>query len=138
MLLTTAALCLAMNLYHEARGEPVMGNYAVAMVTINRAGGDQDKVCDTVFKRKQFSWTTQVKKVAGGYMLPAHMRPKLNDPVEAEAWKRSKVIANVALSGRMWDFTRGANHYHAKRVNPSWNRKMVVTKVIGRHVFYVA
>ena len=28
--------CLAMNIYHEARGEPEMGKLAVAAVTMNR------------------------------------------------------------------------------------------------------
>lgn len=138
MLLTSAALCLALNIYHEARGEPVMGKYGVAMVTLNRAKRDEDKVCDVVFQRKQFSWTTQVKRTNAGYAIPKHLIPKIDNPIEAYSWERAQIIANVALSGRMWDFTGGANHYHAKRVNPSWNRNMVVAKVIGRHIFYVA
>ena len=28
--------CLALNIYHEARGEPIVGQEAVAYVTINR------------------------------------------------------------------------------------------------------
>ena len=29
-------MCLARNIYHEARGEPITGQYAVAEVTMNR------------------------------------------------------------------------------------------------------
>ena len=52
-----AITCLALNLYHEARGEPEIGQWAVAQVTMNRAEHDPAKVCDTVFKPRQFSWT---------------------------------------------------------------------------------
>ena len=55
MLISTAALCLALNVFHEARGEFIPGQYAVALVTLNRAEHDPAKVCDVVFKRHQFS-----------------------------------------------------------------------------------
>ena len=36
MLLQSALICLAMNIYHEARSEPIAGRVAVAEVTLNR------------------------------------------------------------------------------------------------------
>ena len=137
MIVATALTCMAISLYHEARGEPVIGKYAIAMVKLNRAQQDHDRICDVTFQRKQFSWTTAVKKTEEGWYIPAHMRPKLDNPIEAEAWARVNIIANVALSGRMWDFTRGADHYHATHVNPRWASSMTPVRRIGRHIFYV-
>jgi spore germination cell wall hydrolase CwlJ-like protein len=135
MIVATALTCLALNLYHEARGEPIMGRYAVAMVTINRAQQDQERVCHEVFRRKQFSWTSGVQKTPKGWKLPAHLVPKLDNPMEAHAWETAKIIAAVSLKGRMHDFTRGAEHYHADYVHPRWARVMEPIKKIGRHIF---
>lgn len=128
MLLTTAALCMALNIYHEARGEPVLGQYAVAYVTLNRAESDKEKICDVVLARKQFSWTT--KLVKGKKLL------KSGEPIDEDAWKKAQIIASVTLSGRMMDITKGSTHYHAKRVNPYWSKTMPVMAVMGQHIFY--
>jgi spore germination cell wall hydrolase CwlJ-like protein len=107
------------------------------MVKINRAHQDPDKICEVTFQRKQFSWTTKVKKTANGWYIPEHMRPNLQNPLEAWGWQRAKTIAGVALSGRMWDFTRGAKHYHADYVSPKWAVSMKPVHQIGKHIFYI-
>lgn len=43
-MIETAVLCLALNVFHEARGEPETGQWAVAQVTINRARHDPARV----------------------------------------------------------------------------------------------
>ena len=42
--------CLALNIYHEARGEPELGKFAVANVTMNRVNDARfpKTVCDVV------------------------------------------------------------------------------------------
>ncbi len=129
MILATAAMCLAMNIYQEARGEPIPGQYAVAMVTMNRAKHDKSKVCKVVLKPHQFSWTTGLvknKKLAKGGL-----------PKDEEAWSRAKTIAKVVMArGRRFDITNGATFYHALRVKPEWAKTMLATKVVGQHIFY--
>ena len=51
--------CMTANIYHEARGESIKGQYAVAHVTMNRVHHEQfpDTVCEVVFQPKQFSWS---------------------------------------------------------------------------------
>ena len=132
MIIATALMCLSLNLYHEARGEPILGRYAVALVTLNRAKQDHETVCREVFKHKQFSWATGVRKVPGGWHIPAHLHPK-----EADAWWYAKVIAKTTLAGRMPDFTGGSTHYHATYVRPYWASAMVEVRTIGLHRFYV-
>ena len=128
MILATAALCMALNVYMEARGEPIMGQYAVALVTMNRAKYDKAKVCEVVTKPYQFSWTT--KLVRGRQLLESGL------PRDADAWRTAQIIANVTLAGRMPDFTDGSNFYHATSVRPYWTLAMAKTKKVGNHVFY--
>lgn len=128
MILTSALLCMALNLYHESRGENVAGEYAVALVTMNRAHGDTKQVCPTVLKRKQFSWTNALVK---NKTLVAAGKPR-----DQIAWRRAVIIAKIALSGKLYDFTNGSTFYHAKSVRPAWRKSMMLTRVIGQHVFY--
>lgn len=117
--------CLAMNIYHEARGERIEGQIAVAHVTLNRVKHDNfpDTICDVVYQNKQFSWTFLIKD------------PK---PKEDRAWKRAQVIARDVMIGNTVDPSDGATFYHANYVNPFWakDKSMSVSKVIGVHVFY--
>ena len=50
MLLKTALMCMAMNVYHEARSEPIVGQIAVAQVVINRVNDKRfpDTICGVV------------------------------------------------------------------------------------------
>lgn len=132
MIISSALLCLAMNVYSEARSEPVMGQYAVALVTMNRAGWEQEKVCKEVFKPMQFSWAnSRVTRVKGGWLIPESLKPR-----EVDAWDKAMRIARVTLDGRMLDITHGSTYYHTVNVRPAWRKAFVITRRIGEHVFY--
>lgn len=110
--------CLALNVYHEARGEPVEGQVAVALTTINRARAAGCEICDAVFQPSQFSWTTNWGK------------QKPSGP----AWERSKEIALASLYIR--DYTGGAIYYHEKSISPGWSRGKELLGRWGDHLFY--
>lgn len=122
--------CLAMNIYWEARSEPVAGQVAVAAVTLNRVEDRRfpDEVCKVVRQggeirrhRCQFSWWCDGKK---------------DIPLEAEAWRRANTLARLTAAGVIEDPTGGAMWYHADYVEPYWaEAKKQVTK-IGKHIFY--
>ena len=132
MFLTTAALCLALNIYHESRGESLTGQHAVAQVTMNRAGRDPKNVCEVVTKPKQFSWTMSLtKKTKTGVALKKDGLPK-----DEKAWSMARQIASLTLKGQVQDFTRGATFYHAKRVRPQWSKAMTLVATYGAHRFY--
>lgn len=135
MILATALTCLAMNVYMEARGEPITGQYAVAQVTMRRAHGESGKVCEVVMASKQFSWTNgKVVRVRGGlFVLKSKFLPK-----DKVAWAIAKGIADNTLNhrGEMPDYSNGAMFYHASYVSPKWSWNMRVTSLIGRHIFY--
>ena len=58
-----AVLWLAINLYHEARSEPVEAQVAVVHVVMNRADWNPENVKTVIMKRKQFSWTSNRSKM---------------------------------------------------------------------------
>jgi N-acetylmuramoyl-L-alanine amidase len=128
-----AIFCLALNVYHEARGEPLRGQYAVAFVTINRAQ-KPEHVCHVVTQKEQFSWTkTLLTPVKGGYRLTPDGIPR-----EPEAWERAVKVAEKSLYGKVQDFTKGSDHFHAIKARPYWRKKMEKVKVVGNHIFYRA
>ncbi|GLH41387.1 hypothetical protein RS3R6_02990 [Pseudomonas atacamensis] len=122
MIIQNALMCLALNIYHEARGEPLEGQIAVAMVTMNRANWDTTEVCEVVYQRKQFSWTH-----------------RLSDPTPQEptAWAIAKRVAHRVIEGQHDDITDGATHFHTRAVRPAWRHSLQKTMTIGEHVFYV-
>jgi len=117
MILEAAVVCLALNLYHEARSEPIEGQFAVAQVVLNRADRDQAKVCGVVQAYRQFSWTLRPPSVK-----------------DMEAYRHAQGVARLAL--QMPDFTGGATHYHNLSVSTYWVTNMTVLRQYGNHIFY--
>ncbi len=132
MIASTAMLCLALNIYHEARGESLTGQHAVAQVTMNRAQRDPKKVCSVVFNKHQFSWTTGHTKRSKGKVSVSLV------PKEDKAWRMAKAVARVTIEGWTPDFTKGSTHYHSNVVRPQWAKAqgMKPTLVVGLHHFY--
>ena len=117
-----ALLVLALNAYHEARGEPFHGQVAVSQVVLRRAGFDQRRVCKVVYAYRQFSWTSA--------------RPAVQDHA---AWAEAVRAAKIALlwaHGAGRDYSVGATNYHTVRVCPRWSAGMTRVTVIGDHEFY--
>jgi N-acetylmuramoyl-L-alanine amidase len=132
MLLESAIMCIALNVYFEARGEPINGQVAVALVTMNRAKWDHKQVCAEVVRPAQFSWTAdRIEWHRGKPRLKAQYEPK-----EFAAWNRAYRIAIEVALHRYHDFTRGATHFHAPYVDPLWRHRLTRVMQIGGHIFY--
>lgn len=114
--------CLAQNIYHEARGESVEGQLAVAQVTVNRVQSKkfQATVCDTVYARRQFSWT-----------LKKHRSIK-----DSKAWDAAVVIATAVLTQTAYIPNFKALYFHTRQVRPYWKYGKRVAATIGNHIFY--
>ena len=114
-------LCLAANIYFEAGNQSYKGKLAVKDVTLNRGG----YICDTVFKKKQFSWThQQAWSVILSFVLD---EPKLNK-LDSKAWEESK---RAALDTTIV-LPEGYTHYHHIGITPYWSKSGIV---IGNHKF---
>lgn len=128
-----ALLCLALNDYWEARGEPLRGRLAVAQVVLNRVADARypDTVCEVVYhdlapdlpRACQFSWTCDGRPAT---------------PTDAVAWTHAVKLAAAVLEAdaALEDPTNGALWYHATHVQPAWRTQFAKAEVIGRHVFY--
>lgn len=99
------------NIYHEARGEPLHGQVAVAKVTLNRA--KNSSICAAVYAPYQFSWT-------------------LNPPKDPR-----KYSYDIYVAAHLAQFTNfPATHYHATYVSPQWAKHLTKINTIGNHIFY--
>lgn len=127
-----ALACLAINVYHEARGEPDAGQLAVAYVTLNRARARNMDVCEVVVEPYQFSWTIGgvMMRVNGWTLMPHRM------PTDAKAFAKAVEISRMAMRGQADDPTQGAHFYHADYVSPRWKDSMTKIASIGQHLFY--
>ena len=114
--------CLARNIYFEARGEPEIGQYAVAEVTMNRkaSGLYPRTVCGVVYEKSAFSWTA-----LGTLPEPG-----------GEAWRRAQEIAEEVYYGRHTPVLNGALYFHATYVKPDWAAERRRLARIGNHIFY--
>ena len=143
--------CLAMNIYHEARAEPIAGQYAVADVTINRTLDTRypNTVCEVVMQaRWKESWKTKQHKDLPDdqrIMIPIRNQCQFSwfcdgrsDQVhDNDAWRKSQEIAYRIVTERKFrGVTEGATHYHATYVSPSWRKDFDLVGRIGVHIFY--
>ena len=121
--------CLAEALYFEARGEPALGQFAVAEVIINRAESDDfpETVCKVVNQGTGKKWRCQFTYTCDG--LPETV-------ADAAAWEMVGKVARLALDGHAEELTNGALFYHTKAVNPNWAEVFFRTTTIGAHHFY--
>lgn len=124
--------CLALNVYFEARGEPLAGQYAVAEVTMNRVASPRypDTVCEVVYQK---TWDARRGRYVGAFSWTERDR---RPAPQGEPWRLAMKIAEEVYRGRHRPVVHGALHYHASYVKPSWSREMEYTARIGRHIFY--
>lgn len=131
-MIETALMCLALNIYHEARGESEAGQKAVALVTVNRAK-KKERVCHTVFQPKQFSWTIPLMQHSSSKRFSIALRATPKDV----SWQKAKMIAARALQGTLKPVvSKKVTHFHTVRVKPYWAASMKLVAVIGNHKFY--
>ena len=113
--------CLATAIWHEARGEPSIGQAGVAHVILTRVKSPHypNIICDVVYQRIQFSDVDDA-------------RPRYN----TNEWLASIRIAELTFFGDIGDPTGGATHFYAHdKVLPWWAKFMRVTVILGGHTF---
>ena len=127
-MIETMLMCLALNVYFEARSDSMEGQYAVAHVVMNRVQSNRfpSDVCSVVTQHRkgrtcQFSW---------------YCDGKSDRPQEDRAWAIAVLVADDVLKGTFDDVSHGATHYHANYVKPIWAKKLTRTVSYGSHIFY--
>ena len=118
-------MCVATAVYHEARGEPLMGQAAVAY-TIKHRTESKDfpkTACQVVYQVKPVEQFTDIRKAKPDY--------------SSKEWKTAVRIATLAWVGYIADPTRGAMYYYnpEKAAKPSWAKMQILAR-IGNHIFW--
>ena len=126
--LSAEAQCIAVAVYHEARGESLEGQLAVARVIMNRAASGKYPAswCATVKQPWQFSF---VNPRTGDY-------PWIDE--SSAAWRKAVGITRLATANAFPSVTEDVLWYHATYVSPSWGRRLSRADKIGTHIFYRA
>lgn len=146
----TAALSdtdiLTLTLFGECRGEPIDGQIAVGQVIRNRVRIDIGKdgkpdwwgegyrgVC---LAPKQFSCWNDGDPTQATLILETSRMRNGQESVQPTVMKQLQWIADGITRGVVNDDLRGATHYHAESVSPSWAKAMIVVARKGHHIFY--
>ena len=122
------ANCIAVAVYHEARGETVEGQLAVARVIMNRAASGKypGDWCGVVKQPWQFSF---VNPRTGAY-------PSIDE--QSASWRKALGITRLAINDAFPSVEKDVLWYHATYVAPSWGRRLQLASRIGTHIFYRA
>ena len=128
-MIETALMCLALNIYFEARSEPIEGQIAIAEVTLNRVASTNypNDVCSVVLQENkdgcQFSWWCDGKS---------------DQPREHNSLRTSKALAELMLNEGHHITVIGneATHYHSNDVHTYWANDLHKIRRIGKHIFY--
>jgi N-acetylmuramoyl-L-alanine amidase len=138
MILETALMCMALNMYHEAKNQSMLGQIAVGQVVMNRVEDKRfpDNVCDVVTEAVTYKGTD--KPVLHKCQFSWYCDGQKDEPdFDSKEWWDAKEYASIVLSGTiMLDVTEGATHYHATYVRPAWAKTKTKTTRIDRHIFY--
>lgn len=125
------ASCVASVVYHEARGEPLEGQVAVAQVLMNRATSLKSTPCKEAMREAQFSFT----------YIPYQKRREAF-LVAKKPDKDAQVLATqIALQAMVGGFTghiHGAEHFYNPYIvvpPPKWSYKFKSKKLINNHLF---
>src|SRR2546428_6321911 len=124
--------CLAKNVYFEARGEPLAGQYAVAEVTMNRKASRRfpRTVCEVVYQK---NWDPILGRHVGAFSWTEFN--ELPAP-SGEEWERARKVAEAVYYRRYTPVLEGALFFHATYITPDWAKEKKRVTRIGRHVFY--
>jgi|TARA_B110000495_G_C22927962_1_gene542367 spore germination cell wall hydrolase CwlJ-like protein len=147
-----SAECLAMNMYHEARGQGIAGVLAVSFVVFNRVRDKRfpNTVCQVIQQGPtRESWKTRKVKNLSPTLrkyYPIRNRCQFSwwcdgrsdETKDTKLYARYLKIANGMIRNEfsLIDITDGATFYHADYVKPAWAKTKYRTIEIGDHIFY--
>ena len=129
--------CLALNVYHESKNQSLIGQIAVAQVTMNRVRDERypNNVCDVVKQGLTYKWNPSIP-IRNKCQFSWYCDGKSDKPRDDHAWDKAMLVAHGVYYGNLDDFVEGATHYHAHYVLPSWaSTKTYITR-IDDHIFY--
>jgi len=134
--------CLALNLYHEARGEDIEGQVAVSQVVLNRKASNYfpNTICGVIKQAKISQWYLKHHNrevpVRNQCQFSWYCDGKSDQPRDMRAWGHALTIASKVMRSEYPDMSHGAMFYHANYVEPYWSDHMLKVTYVGEHIFY--
>jgi spore germination cell wall hydrolase CwlJ-like protein len=121
--------CLSLAVYYEAGSEPILGQYGVAQVVLNRVRHPAwpHSVCGVVFQGSERRTGCQFTFTCDG---------ALSRKPTGRAWQVAQGVASASLNGFVMPEVGHATHYHTDWVAPYWAPTLRKLKQIGTHIFY--
>ena len=136
--------CLALNIYHESRNQPLAGQIAVALVTLNRVNDERfpGSICEVVYQgpireswRKDGTFYPIKHKCQFSWWCDG----KSDEVTQPKYYKEIQSLVELIMHRgkiNILDFTDGALFYHATYVKPGWAKMKTRTAKIEDHIFY--
>ena len=136
-MIAEALVCLALNVYHEAKNQSTIGQIAVAQVVMNRVYDERfpNNVCDVVKQGLTYKWNPSIP-IRHKCQFSWYCDGKSDTPKEKDAWLYAQMVADGVYYGKVHDLVDGATHYHAYYVQPSWSDSKTYITRIDDHIFY--
>lgn len=140
------AYCLALNIYHESRSEPIAGQIQVAHATLARVEDSRfpDNICDVVLESNldsygrpilyscSFSWFCDGKPDDISFS-DSKGRIKV---IDRSNFALASLVAVKTMRGEYTDKCDSANfYYNPKLASPVWADIYTHKCEIGNHVF---
>jgi len=135
-MMAEALMCLALNVYFEARSENMASQMAVSLVVMNRVEDHRfpDTVCEVV--KQGITYKNSGQPVINKCQFSWHCDGNPDRPINKQAWLKAQQVASIVLDGSIVDYTEGSTHYHAYYVYPSWRKTKTKVARIDSHIFY--
>ena len=145
---TTTAIdrmCLALALYHEARGEPLEGQKAVGITILNRVASKAypSTICDVVFQNShrlnacQFSFACDSRANTPGNPAKFAQMIRISEDIIASLQPGNGTVeTSMQADNPVPSRYLFATHYHRHDVSPSWSKKLRFIARVGDHHFF--
>ncbi len=142
--------CLAVNAYHEARGESFDEKIATSQVVLNRVASFRypNTICEVITQGPtRESWKTKKDPTLDPddrIYYPMRHRCQFSwycdgrsDSINnLDGWEDSVIAAYVVYMGFGEDRVDGATHYYAHdKIDPAWAKNMAVTEKLNGHTY---
>ncbi len=129
-------ICLALNIYYEARSSSLADQVATADVVLNRVIDSRypDTICKVV---KQSVNDSDGNPIRNKCQFSWWCDGKADRPQNIDGWVNAQMLAYYIIEeGKFRGITEGATHYHAAYVSPGWAKDFHLVGRVGAHIFY--
>ncbi|MEO5350683.1 MAG: hypothetical protein H7836_13725 [Magnetococcus sp. YQC-3] len=130
MNISTGLVCLALVVYHEARGENDVVKQAVVQTIENRSDINGSTVCKETFRKNQLTWTRGTKEFKGGNIYSPTFLKKYKIRNKDE-WEESIEFVKTRKQIKL-----ESTHFSTSNPNTSWRKKLKRLVKLGPFWFY--